>query len=169
MKKTVLTYGLISAAVAIVMMAITMPFIHSRQMGIADTLGYTSMFLSALLVFFGVRAYRQQTPDGRLTFGRGLAVGLLITLISTACYIVAFEVVYFHLVPDFGDTFSACMIERTRDSGGTPEQIAATTQQAATLKRLYDHPVTNALLTFATTFPVGLGGALLSAWILRRR
>jgi len=39
----------------------------------------------------------------------------------------------------------------------------------SSLKRLFDNPLTNAVMTFATTFPVGLVGSLLSAAILRRR
>jgi hypothetical protein len=41
--------------------------------------------------------------------------------------------------------------------------------QARTLKQLYDHPATNAVLTFATSFPIGLVVALISAAILKRK
>ena len=169
MKKTVLTYGLISGAVAIVLMAATIPLIEAKDLGKSDVLGYTSMVLSALLVFFGIRSHRESAVAGRITFGRGFAVGLLITAVSCACYVVAFEIVYFGLVPDFGDTFSACMVERVRASGGTSQEIESVTQQALTLKRLYDSPWTNAALTFAISFPIGLAASTISAAILRRR
>lgn len=104
MKKTALTFGLISAAVSIAMMLLTLPFFNSHRIGTADVLGYTSILLSALLVFFGIRSYREHhAGSGQLTFGRGMAVGLLITLISTTCYALAFEIIYFELAPDFGD------------------------------------------------------------------
>lgn len=170
MKKTALTFGLISGAVAIAMMLMTLPFISSHRSGTADVLGYTSILLSALLVFFGIRSYREHhAENGQLTFGRGLAVGLLITLISTTCYAAAFEIIYFKLAPDFGDQFSACMVERVRASGGSQKEIVETVKRAATLKRLYDHPATNAALTFATTLPVGLAVTAISAGILRRK
>ena len=169
MKKTVLTFGLISGAVSSAMMLATLPYIDSGRLGIADVLGYTSIVLSALLVFFGIRSYRETAGAGRITFGRGLAVGLLITLVSCACYVVAFEIVYFKLMPEFGDKFSACMVERVRASGGTQQAIDATTTQAQTLKQLYDNPVTNALVTFATSFPIGLAVTGISAAILRKR
>ncbi len=169
MRKTVLTFGLLSGAVSTVMMLVTEPFIDPAKHATADILGYSAMLLSALLVFFGVRSYREHAGEGRLTFGRGVAVGLLITLVSTLCYIVAFEVMYFGIAPDFGDRFSACMIERARAAGGGPQEIETVTEQARTLKRLYDHPITNAALTFATSFPVGFVGSLISAAILRRK
>ncbi len=169
MKKTVLTFGLISGAVAIAMMFATVPSIESRQYGISDTLGYTSMLVFGLFVFFGIRSYREKVGEGRLTFGRGVTVGLLIALVSTTCYALAFEVMYFHLVPDFGDTFSACMVERAQAAGSSDEKIAETIKLAGVFKGLYDHPLTNALMTFANTLPVGLVATAISAGILRRR
>ena len=47
-----------------------------------EILGYTGIVLSAFMVFFGVRSYRENAGGGRLIFGRGFAVGILITLIQ---------------------------------------------------------------------------------------
>jgi hypothetical protein len=38
---------------------------------------------------------------GRLTFGRGFAVGILITLISSTCYVGTWEILYFKFTPDY--------------------------------------------------------------------
>jgi hypothetical protein len=169
MRKTGLTWGLLSGVVAIVMMAITVPFIHPDSKGTADVLGYSSILLSALLVFFGIRSYRENAGGGRMTFGGGLAVGLLITLISTVLYAAAFEIMYFKLVPDFGERFTVCMVEAARASGSTAQEIEQVTNQARMFKQLYDTPATNAAMTFATSFPVGLVVSLISAAILRRK
>jgi hypothetical protein len=169
MKKTMLTFGLLSAAVSVALMLATIPFIYSLRHETADVLGYTSIVLSALVVFFGIRSYRENAGAGRLTFGRGLAVGLLITLVSSLCYVVAFQIVYFGVAPDFGEKFAACMVERARASGGTPEQIDETARQARTFKELYDHPATNAALSFAMSFPVGLVVTAASAALLRKQ
>ncbi|MGH9322760.1 MAG: DUF4199 domain-containing protein [Vicinamibacteria bacterium] len=82
---------------------------------------------------------------------------------------MAFEIVYFKLAPDFGDKFAACMVERVRASGGTPQELDETAKRAQTLKRLYDHPATNAALTFGTSFPLGAAVTAISAAILRKR
>lgn len=169
MKKTVLTFGLISGAIGILTMLATIPAIRSMEHGKADFLGYTSMVLSALLVFFGIRSFRENAGSGRLSFGRGLAVGVLISLVSWACFAAAFQIVYFKVVPDFGDKFSACMVERARTSGGSRQKIDEAAKQARTFKDLWDNPLTNAAVTFATTFPVGLVASAISAAILRRR
>lgn len=169
MKRTILTYGLFSGALAVAALGATVPLIHSDTVQYADILGYASIVLAALLVFFGIRSYREHDSGGTMTFGRGVLVGLFITLISCTCHVVAFQLIYFHLVPDFGERFTACMIQRVRDSGGSEAAVEETTKQAAMFRQLFDHPATNAALTLAETFPIGLIATLASAAILRKR
>jgi hypothetical protein len=168
MKKTVLTFGLLSGALSVATMAGTVPFIESGRYPAADVLGYTSMVVSALMVFFAIRSHRDHVGGGRITFGRGMAVGLLVTLVSCACAVVAFEAIYFHLVPDFGEKFASCMVQRARASGADAQEVETVARQARELKQLYDHPATNAALTFATSFPLGLVVTVVSAAILRK-
>ena len=51
-------------------------------------IGYTTMVLSFMLVFFGIRSYRENVGEGTIAFGRAFAVGILITLISSVLYVV---------------------------------------------------------------------------------
>jgi hypothetical protein len=169
MKKTVLTFGLGSAALSVAMMLATVPLLDSIGFEKTDVIGYTTIVLSALIVFFGVRSYRDKAGAGRITFGRGFAVGLLITLVSCVSTVVAFQLVYFKLTPEFGDRFAACMVERARAKGESPQKIEETAKQAQMLKQLYDNPLTNAALTFVQPFPIGLVASALSAAILRKR
>ena len=168
MKKTVLTFGLISGAISAVMMLATVPFADRIGFDRGEIIGYTTIVLSFLLVFFGIRSYREQC-GGRMTFGRGVAVGLLITLISCACYVVTWEIIYFKLMPDFLEKYSAHMIEQLKASGATAQEVDARTQQMQAFKKMYDNPLMNAAITFTEPFPIGLGVTLISAAILRNR
>jgi hypothetical protein len=103
MKKTVLTFGLISGAMNAAMMLATVPFVDSIGWERGEIPGYTAIVLSALLIFFGVRSYRENVGGGRLSFGRGFAVGILIALISSACYVGTWEILYFNFMPDFAE------------------------------------------------------------------
>ena len=69
MKKTVATFGLASGIVATAMTLVTIPFIHSASIETADVLGYTSMVLSALLVFpsFGTPGAPQKRIPAAMT------------------------------------------------------------------------------------------------------
>ena len=168
MKKTVLTFGLISGAVSSLMMLATVPFIHDIGFDRAAVVGYTAIVLSFLLVFFGIRSYREQS-GGTISFGRGFAVGILITLISCAFYVATWEIVYFQIWPGFAEEFAAHAIEKARASGATPEAIEQTRQQMAQFKAWYDNPLINAAITFIEPFPIGLIVTLISAAVLRRK
>ena len=169
MKKTVLTFGLISGAISALMMLVTTRFADKIGFEKGEIIGYTMIVLSGLLVFFGVRSYRENVGGGKLTFGRGFAVGILITLISSLCYVAAWEVVYFKFMPDFADKYAAHMIDRARSSGASQEQIEKKAREAQDFKQMYNKPAVNVALTFAEVFPIGLVVALLSAAILRKK
>jgi uncharacterized protein DUF4199 len=83
MKKTVLTFGLISGAVLSVMMIINAAFAEKIGFDRAVIIGYTTMVLAFLLVFFGIRSYRDTIGQGRISFLRALSVGLLIMVIAS--------------------------------------------------------------------------------------
>jgi hypothetical protein len=169
MKKTVWTFGLISGGILSAMMLLTMPFEGRIGYDRAEVLGYTTMVLAFLLVFFGVRQYRDGPGGGRIGFGRALAVGTLIVLVASACYVATWEVVYYQIMPDFGARMEAASIKHVNESSATP---AEKQQKLAQLKRfteLYRNPAFNAAVTFLEPLPVGLVLALVSAGVLSRR
>lgn len=169
MKKTVVTFGLISGGISSLMMLLTLPFMDRIGFDRGEILGYTTIVLSFLLVFFGVRSYRENVGGGVLTFGRGFTVGLLITLVSCACYVATWQVIYFKLAPGFMDKFAAYSIERARQSGASEAEVQKTAQQMQTFKSMYDKPLVNAAITLIEPMPIGLVVTLISAATLRRR
>ena len=169
MKKTVLTFGLISGAVSALMMLATLPFIHRIGFEKGLVVGYTAIVLSFLLVFFGIRSYRDNVGNGSITFGRAFSVGILITLISCAFYVVTWEIIYFKLMPDFAERFTNYAVEQVRASGGSQQMIDAKIQEMKDLVVTLNNPLMNAAYTFIEPFPVGLLLTLISAAILRKR
>lgn len=169
MKKIVLTFGLISGAIISLLMLATIPFIDEIGFDRGVIVGYTTMVVAFLLVFFGIRSYRENIGNGYITFGRALAVGLLIMLISCVCYVITWEIVYFNFMPDFAEKYTNYAIEKARASGATAEQIAQQTEQMKQFKELYDNPFINAAFTFLEPLPPGIVMTLISALILRRR
>jgi hypothetical protein len=91
--------------------------------------GYTGIVLSFLLVFFGIRSYRENVGGGQITFGRALSVGPLITLISCAFYVITWEIVYFRLMPDFAEKYTNYMVDQLRASGASQQAIDAKMQE----------------------------------------
>ena len=170
MKKTVLTFGLISAALSSVMMLLTFPFMDRiTRSDLGEYVGYTLILLSFLLVFFGVRSYRDNVGGGTVTFGRAFTVGILITLLSCVGYVITWEFIYFTLVPDFADKYAAYAVEHARASGASAQAIDETTRQMEAFKVMYNKPLMNAAVTFLEPFPIGLLVTVVSAAVLRKK
>jgi len=169
MKKTIVTFGLISGVISSVLMVGTM--VYSDKIGFdrGYVLGYTTIVLSFLLVHFGIRSYRDNVGGGMISFGKGFAVGISITLISCVFYVLTWQVLYFKFMPDFMDKWSAHAVEKLRASGATDATILAKVEQMKKYKEMYDNPLTNAAMTFIEPFPVGLLITLLSAAVLRKK
>ncbi|MGB6385469.1 MAG: DUF4199 domain-containing protein [Terriglobales bacterium] len=168
MKKTILTFGLISGAISSLVMVAIVPFADRIGFDRGPVIGYTSIVLSFLLVFFGIRSYRDDIGNGQITFLKAFAVGISITLISCVCYVVTWEVVYYNFLPDFWDKYGAHLVEKLRASGASPAAVQAKLQQVAKYKELYKNPFFNAVLTFIDPFPIGLVITLISALALKR-
>jgi len=169
MKKSILVFGLISGAISSLLMTGSMLFADRIGFDHSYFLGYTIIVLSFLLVFFGIRSYRDNLSNGQITFGKGFTIGICITLISCVCYIVAWEILYFFFLPDFMEKYSAHILQKMQAAGATAAEIQAKVQQLKEYKQLYDNPLTNAAVTFLEPFPVGLVITLISAGILRRK
>jgi Protein of unknown function (DUF4199) len=169
MKKTVLTFGLISGAVSALLMFSTIPFVDQIGFDKGMIVGYTAIVLSFLMVFFGIRSYRENVGGGTITFGRAFAVGILISIISSICYVIAWEIIYFNFMPDFLDKYGAHMVEKLRASNASQQAIDATIQQMKDFKLMYGNPLINFAMTFAEPFPVGLIITLISSAILRKK
>ena len=169
MKKTVLTFGLIAGLIISVLMGGSLLLADKTGAGHSLTLGYTIMVASFLLIYFGIRSYRDNTLDGQISFGRAFACGILITLVTTVCYVLMWEVLYFNFMPHFMDSYFAAQIQGVQtaglDSATTAAQVAAIQHS----KELYQNPLINMAYTFMEPLPVGLVITLISAALLRRK
>jgi hypothetical protein len=170
MKKTILIFGLISGVLSSVMMCATIPFLRDLEHGQKGLIiGYTTIVLASLLVFFGIRSYRDNLAGGSITFGRAFTIGICITLISCVFYVVTWEILYFNFMHGFMDSYFAHQIQKVQSGPGTPEAIQAQVASIRHSQQLYENPLVNALYTFIEPFPVGVLITLISAAILRKK
>jgi hypothetical protein len=170
MKSIVLKHGLISGAILVVMFAVTLPLCLKGIIDFdrSEVLGYASMVLAFLLVFFGVRSYREEL-GGAISFGKAFQVGILITLVTCAIYVICWEIVYWGFLPDFLDQYNAHALAKLRAAGATEAAIREAQAKMASFAKLYANPLFNVGVTFLEVFPVGLIVTLVSAAILRRK
>ena len=169
MKKTVLTWGLIGGVVISALMLGSIPFARKIGFDKAEFVGYTIMVAAFLMVFFGIRSYRENVGGGTISFRRAFAVGALITLITSVCYVVTWEIMYFKFMPNFMNDYANYLVEKMRAAGASQQVIDAKLQQMKQFKQMYDKPFVNAAMTFVEPLPVGLVITLISSLILRKK
>jgi hypothetical protein len=167
--KTILIFGLISGALSSLMMVSTVPFADKISFDKAEIVGYTAIVLSFLLVFFGIRSYRDNAGNGQITFSKAFAVGISITLISCIFYVVTWEILYFNFLHNFMDKYSAYMVEKLKTSGASAAAVQAQLEQLKKYKQMYENPLFNAAVTFIEPFPIGLVITLISAAVLKKK
>ena len=169
MRKIVLTFGIISGVILSALMFTSLVF--HEQIGFDNGLivGYSAMVLAFLLIYFGVRSYRDNVGAGRVTFGRAFLVGILIMLVASVFYVVSWEIVYERFFPDYLTTYADHVLAKLRASGATEAQLAEKQAQMAQFAEMYKNPLVRAGMTMLEPLPVGIVFTLLSAWLLSRR
>ena len=164
MQRIVIRFGLASGAIVAVLMTVSLTlFDHS------EVVGYTAMVLSFLMVFFGIRSYRDNVAAGSIGFGKAFQVGILITLITCAIYVVSWEIAYFNFFPHFLDQYAAHVLARMRSTGASEAAVQEQAAKLAEMAKHYGNPLYNSAITFMEIFPVGLIVTLISAAILRKK
>ena len=169
MRKIVLTYGLIAGAILSAMMFISILFQDEIGFDRAEIIGYTSMVAAFLLIFFGVRSYRDNVAGGTIRFGRAFAVGALIAVVASLCYVAAWVPIYSRMAPDFVEKYQAQLIAKERSDGATEAEIAVKKAELEKYAVMYRNPAIRSAITFAEPMPVALVISLVAAGVLSRR
>jgi hypothetical protein len=90
-------------------------------------------------------------------------------LISSAFYVLTWEIVYFNFLHGFMDNYGNHVIEKLKASGASAAVIQAKTAEWQRSRALYENPLYNAAITFLEPFPVGLVMTLISAAVLKKK
>ncbi len=171
MKKIIWTYGLISGIIVGAMLMLSLPL---HEQGIIDfdsgmVVGYTTMVIALSLVFFGIRNYRDTTGGGRISFGTGVKIGLLISLIASLLYCLAWEISYHTIADDFVARMSEYYIDEKRAFGASAEELEHTRQEMQDFEKMYENPLIRFGYTLFEILPVGILVTLISAGFLSRK
>jgi hypothetical protein len=170
MTRIVLIFGLISGAIAAGLMWL---LIAVQNGGLVDiehgmTLGYATMIIALSLVFFGIKSYRDNN-GGRITFLKGLQVGILISLVCAVCYAGSWELYYRGSGQEFLQKYTAHYIDQMKKSGSSDAEVAKTEAEMANFAEMYENFFVRFGFTLMEILPVGIIVTLISALLLRRR
>ncbi|MBY0477838.1 MAG: DUF4199 domain-containing protein [Chitinophagaceae bacterium] len=168
MKKIILVCGLIAGSVLSIVMIVSFLLMDDHFSG-GMLLGYASMLLSFSLIFVAIKTWRDKYNNGIISFGKAFKIGLLISLIASAMYVITWMIEYTFFIPDFMEKYAAHTIEKAKAAGATAAEISKQTTEMEKFKVLYKNPFFVVLMTFAEVLPVGLIVSLIAALILKRK
>jgi hypothetical protein len=174
MKKIIIKYGLISGAIAAVNLCFVTLVLKaygfdSKGFEYSAYVGYSIIIISMAVIFFGLKAYRDAETDGKMTFIKGLGIGLGIALLSAVCYSLVWLVVYYNFLPNFMEDYATFCTNKLKASGANALELSKNEAELQQFKELYKTPFGVFALTLIEPLPIGILGALVSAFILKKK
>ncbi len=173
MKKNIIIYGLIAGILVSIFMLSTVNYLSHCEGNVdyntSMLIGYASMLIAFSLVFVGIRNYRDKYNEGIISFGKAFKIGIVIVLIASTIYVVAWLIDYFFFIPDFLEKYSAHTLDELKASGASQIEIDKQTKEMADFAEMYKNPFFNAMMTYVEILPVGLIVTLISSLILKRK
>lgn len=168
MKNTVLRYGIWSALAIFVLFLISSLLLKDLDFNTQEIYGYVSIIISLSFVFFGIKHFRDNKNRGLLSFGKGLLIGLLITLFASVTFGL-YNVVYVEYIdPNFMTEYYNHSVEKVSKTMSGAE-LQAKLKQMEDEKDMFANPFMNFSLMFLTVFMIGLIISIISSLILQNK
>jgi len=169
MKNTVFKYGIYSA-IAISALFLIGWFV-GKGLGLGysgqEVVGYASIIVSLSFVFFGIKHFRDQENEGKVSFGKAVLIGLLISLFASIAFGIV-DIIYLQLNPDFTTEYYTHHVAELKESLSGIELEAALIKMEEE-KELFSSPTMSFLLMALTVFMIGIIVSVLSALLLQRK
>ena len=121
----------------------------------------------AVLIFVGVKRYRDVEKGGVIRFLPALGLGLGIAVVAAITYAAVFELYLAATDYAFFDDYIASLGQGARASGAAPADVARQVAEMESYRPWFENPLIRPLMIFPEIFPVGLLVALVSAALLR--
>ena len=170
MKKNVLICGLIGGIITSGWFLLSETVFDSNMsLNARMFFGYASMVLAFSLIFVGVKNYRDNYAGGIISFWKALKVALLITLVASTIYVLAWMIESRYLFSDYIEKYTKVVIKEMRAAGASAATISNKEKEMAAYSQMYKNPLFNALMTYFEILPVGLIMSIIAALTLKKK
>ncbi len=174
MNKAIRNYSILSGL--LVSILFLGPFLFSdwsewdcSSMKSSEVIGYTTMVLSLIPIFFGTRAYRNQLEEQSFSFLRGLRTSVIITLIASVIFyffnVLLYEVIEPNFLSDFAVYYEGCLMENATSEAERELKMAELKEYGPMMSNSYLY----AFVMASSVFFIGLIISLISSLILQRK
>lgn len=167
MKKTILRYGLYGIATIGLLSLLIWALVDVVDNTTGEVIGYSSMVVSLLFVYFGIKHFRDKENNGMVSFAKALLIGILISLMVAVAFGIL-DLIYVKFVnPDFMNDYYAGMLEQAESL--PPEEFEIRKAELQSEKQMFLNPYLHFFIMSMMVFVIGFIISLLSALMLQRK
>ena len=168
MKNTVIKFGLYALISGFLLFGLPFFLGMGVDYDYGELIGYTSMILSLLFVFFGIKHYRDKVNEGKISLGKAIAIGMLIALFS-AIGVAVFDYIYTSYInPDFASEYLEYSIKKMEETLSA-EEVKLKTAELTQQMEDYGSPSFMAFMMFVSVMILGFIISLISGLILQSK
>ena len=168
MKKTILTYGIISGIIVSAMLLLAFTDVM-KDFKYGELLGYSTMIIAFTAIYIAIKSYRDNQLNGQINFMEAFKIGLGVTMIASILYVISWMIISNTIGEDFMAQYFQESVEKLKASDLSPSEIETKIEEMKNFQEMYKNPLVKIGMTFLEIFPVGLIISLLSALILKRK
>ena len=167
MKKTILRFGLYGILTICLLSILIWALVDVVDNTMGEIIGYSSMIVSLIFVYFGIKHYRDNENDGTVGFGKALLIGILISLMAALAFGIL-DVIYTTFInPDFMAEYYEGMLEQAQSLPA--EEFEVRKAELESEKEMFLNPFMHFIMMSMMVFVIGFIISLLSALILQRK
>ncbi|MEM6685431.1 MAG: DUF4199 domain-containing protein [Bacteroidota bacterium] len=134
-----------------------------------EILGYVTMIVCLLPIYFGIKHYRDHENNGIVNFKEGFIIGILIALCAAIGFAIIDYVFVSFVNPEFPEQYLAYQIDGINASELSAAEKAIKIEEATEMMKTYGTASFGALLMFAMVFILGIVISIISALTLQRK
>ena len=170
MNRPIIRYGLYGAAILVGVNLLIILIFGVPEPGdyaLGEIIGYTSIVVALIPVYFGIKQYRDRHLDGHIGFWKGVGVGVGVASFPALAFAV-YNYIYVRWIdPDFTQTYYEHAMQ-TAQAEMTAAEFQAYAAEMQTQQAMFTDPMMMTFVMFMTVFLIGVVIAAVSALILQR-
>jgi hypothetical protein len=168
MKSTVFKFGSYGFLTSLILFQIAFVIGTSFSYATQEFLGYLTIVLSLLFVFFAIRHFKTNVNDGKLSFANGLLIGISITAFVALGSAIADYIFVTMLYPDFVTDYADYQLQEMQARLSAAEFEVARAEMETRIQRI-GSPLMMAAIMFVTVLLLGFIITLLSTFLLQTK
>lgn len=167
MKKTVIKFGRFAFLTAAILFLLALVLGKNLSYGAQEIIGYSSIVISLVFVFFGIKNYRDQENGGLISFGRALKIGMFITLFAALGFAIIDFIYTSFINPEFLEQYTQHMSESLENTYSGEELATKKAELTSSMEQMSSGFM--AFIMFSTVVLIGFVISLISSLILNKK